>query len=54
MIEAASKLYQQAELAIASEEFQDASLLFSQADKMYKIAEDLEAIIIEQGEINEQ
>ncbi len=49
-----AELYAQAEIAVAEDNYNDASLLFSQADRLYQVAENLEALIAEQEENNEQ
>lgn len=43
-----SELYAQADAAIALDDYNDGSLLTSQADKLYQMAENLEIIIAEQ------
>ena len=42
-------LYEEFELAVEAEKYNDASLLESQADKVYELAENLEIIIREQA-----
>ncbi len=42
-------LYEEFELAVQTGNYSDASLLESQADKVYELAENLEIIIREQG-----
>ena len=54
LIEMIAELYAQAEIAVAEDNYNDASLLFSQADRLYQVAENLEALIAEQEENNEQ
>jgi hypothetical protein len=47
--QAAITLYEEFELAVQTGNYNDASLLESQADKVYELAENLEIIIREQG-----
>ncbi|MDF5727835.1 MAG: hypothetical protein PUP92_07290 [Rhizonema sp. PD38] len=42
-------LYEEFELSVQTGNYNDASLLESQADKVYELAENLEIIIREQG-----
>jgi len=44
----ADRLYEQAHSAIDADQLQDASLLISQADKIFELAENLEVVISEQ------
>lgn len=46
----ASPLYTEAENALFGDNNNDASLLFAQADRLYVVAENLEAIVTEQME----
>ncbi|HYW17758.1 hypothetical protein [Nostoc edaphicum] len=43
----AAQLYTAAEVALQNDDFDDASLLQSRADKIYEEAENLDALIIE-------
>ncbi len=43
-------LYEEFELAVEADNYSDASLLESQADKVYELAENLEIIIKEQSD----
>ncbi|ODH02577.1 hypothetical protein A4S05_23490 [Nostoc sp. KVJ20] len=45
--EIAAQLYTAAEVALQNDDFDDASLLQSRADKIYEEAENLDALIIE-------
>lgn len=50
LLEIIANLYEAGETALESENNDDASLLFAQADKLYITAENLSAVITEQEE----